>query len=119
MQRLVFAEHGSNEISSGLGVVSALALRPAVRAIKVARAMEEDRSTPPSCQQCAALQAELAAMKAERDEFRAMNRELRSAYEEHRRAQQALVDMYKNRERERERERDRQRERERVGHKLQ
>jgi len=34
-------------------------------------------------------------------ELRAANREMRNAYEEHRQAQQALIDMYRHRERER------------------
>jgi hypothetical protein len=81
--------------------------------------MNEDR--PSSCQQCVALRAELDKVRRERDELRAMNRELSSAYEEHRRAQQVLIDMYRNRERERDNlQRDQERERERVRlHKLQ
>ena len=83
--------------------------------------MDEDRSIPTSCPHCVALRDELAAMKAERDEFRAANKELRSAYEEHRQAQQELIDMYRHQrdDLQRERERERQHERERVGYKLQ
>lgn len=39
--------------------------------------MDEDRSTPPVCQRCAALEAELRAVKAERDFLREELRERR------------------------------------------
>jgi len=59
-------------------------------------------SVPP-CQRCLALQAERDELKRECDELLAANREMRRAYDEHRQAQQAIIDMLRRRERERER----------------
>jgi hypothetical protein len=56
---------------------STLAFRPVAWVIKAGRTMDEDRSTSPPCQRCAALEAELAAVKAERDFLREELRERR------------------------------------------
>jgi hypothetical protein len=67
-----------NDISRGLGVVSALALRSAAWAIKAARIMGKDRSTPTPCRQCAALRAELEAIRVKLDEVQRERDELRA-----------------------------------------
>jgi len=79
MQRLVFAEDGSKDARRLIRGTPTLTLRPVAWAIKAAT-MDEDRPTQAPalpCRQCAALQAELAAVKAERDFLRDELRERR------------------------------------------